>query len=91
MAKPELLSPPATGYSPPLRMTLDMNGRTFDVGQTGPDFVILRDAADVPPGEATLHVDLDGDVASETLHFRDGLKANRRRQPHDRRPPVRHA
>ena len=84
------LAEPA-GYSPPLTITLDMGGQTFNVAATAPEYVILRDAADVPPGEAVLHVDIDGDVRSETLHFRKGLRADERRQPHDRRPPVRGA
>ena len=35
-------------------MHLIVNGRTFDVGQLGPDFVILRDPSDHPPAEAEI-------------------------------------
>ena len=72
--------------SPPLRISLEMGGRTFNVAATAPDWLILRDPSDLPPGNGTLHVDIDGDVRSETLHFGDGISGERRRQPHDRRP-----
>jgi len=85
-APKSVMSPPATGYSPPLRISLEVDGKTYDVAATAPEWLILRDAADLPPTWGTLHVDLDGDVRSERLNFHEGIRADRRRQPHVRRP-----
>ena len=63
-------------------MWLVMGGHEFDVAMTSNDFVILIDAVDLPPGDATLHVEVDGDDRTKTLHFDDGIRQDRRRQPH---------
>jgi hypothetical protein len=47
-------------YSADVRMQLSVNGHTFQIGQLGPDFVILRDAADHPATDAEITLWIDG-------------------------------
>jgi hypothetical protein len=40
------------GYSADVRTELCVNGHTLRIGQLGPDFLVLDDLADQPPGRA---------------------------------------
>ncbi|MEM8875980.1 MAG: hypothetical protein AAGD32_17175 [Planctomycetota bacterium] len=80
-----LLSAPATGYSPRLQMTLRVGGRDFDIAESGPDFVALRDAADVEAAEACIITDIDGEVDEVMVGLADGIRADRDEQPIIRR------
>ncbi|MEM7808270.1 MAG: hypothetical protein AAF561_09190 [Planctomycetota bacterium] len=84
-----LASPPkADGYSPPLRISLEVEGKTYFVVATAPEWLVLHDPPTLSPTTGVLRVDLDGDVRSENLDFHDGLRSDRRRQPHRRRPKA---
>jgi hypothetical protein len=37
------------------------HGQVYPLSQAGPDFVILKTPAQIPPGRATVIVDVDGD------------------------------
>ncbi|MEM7809136.1 MAG: hypothetical protein AAF561_13590 [Planctomycetota bacterium] len=69
------------GYSPPLRIKLEMAGRSFNVAMTAPSWIIVRDVVEMPPGDGVLHVEIDGDVRSRVLTFPEGFRPDRRRQP----------
>ena len=68
-------------YSPKLVMTLDLHGRRFNVAETGPDFLVVRDAEDVPAGVGVLHVAIDDDVRSTPIDLTDGIRVDREDQP----------
>ena len=70
-----------SGYSPPLRIDLHLNGHQFAVAEMGSSFVRLRDAATVPPGSGTLRVELDGRPIIFHAEFFDGIDPERKRQP----------
>src|SRR5207253_270795 len=50
-----------------------VNGRVFDIGQLGPDFVILRDAGDHPPAEAEITFSIDGRTRRWPVLLPDGI------------------
>lgn len=56
-------------------MELKINGRIFDVGQLGPDFVRLRDPADHPPAHGEMMVSIDGHVKRWPVQLPDGVRA----------------
>jgi len=56
-------------------MHLCVNDSVFTIGQLGPDFLILRDPADQPPGEAEIVVSIDGRVRRWLVQLPDGLAA----------------
>jgi len=58
-------------------MELRVNGRIFDIGQLGPDFLILRDATDYPPADGEIMVAIDGRVRRWTVRLPDGIAAHK--------------
>lgn len=48
-------------------MVLRTDGRTFAVSQAAPDFLILSEPNRIPPGEAELIVQVDGETSK--FHF----------------------
>lgn len=76
----KLLSPPATGYSPSLRMTLNVGELCFDVAAQAPNFVRLRDPEEVGPATATLVTEVDDDVRTVEVELPDGIDPSRAKQ-----------
>lgn len=64
------------GFSAAVRMQLKMNGHVFAIGQRGPDFLILRDAVDCPPGDEEMTVSIDGDLRRWSVQLPDAIAAN---------------
>jgi hypothetical protein len=58
-------------------MQLNVNGHVLRIGQLGPDFLILRDAIDHPPADASILLSIDGDESHWTVHLPDGIQANK--------------
>ncbi len=52
-------APASTGYSAEVRLHLVIGDRTLELGQIGPDRIILSEPAEMPPGlaEVVMHVD----------------------------------
>jgi hypothetical protein len=69
-------NPLGGGYSAAVQMHLSVNGRIFDIGQLGPDFVILRDPADHGPTEAEITFSIDGRVRRWPVMLPDGITAS---------------
>jgi hypothetical protein len=57
-----LATPEHGSYSADVQMHLSVNGHRFSIGQLGPDFIILDDPADHPPGEGEITFAVDGFV-----------------------------
>lgn len=71
-----------------------MNGHVFSVAQLGPDFLVLRDALDRPPGPAELAMSIDGDFKQWAVDLVEGISLARRKTricylPADTSSPVR--
>ena len=47
-------------------------GRSYSVAQVAPEFLILEQAADIPPGPATLIIRAEGRELHRSLHLLDG-------------------
>lgn len=61
------------GHSADVRMHLNVHGRSLRIGHLGPDFVILDDLADHPPGEAEIVMSVDGRVRRWMVDLPEGL------------------
>jgi hypothetical protein len=48
-------------YSAVVKLTLLAGGQVYPLAQVGPEFVILKTAAIIPPGPATVVTVVDGD------------------------------
>ncbi len=70
-----------TGYSPPIRITLELDGAAFDVAEAGPDHVTLRSPHDCVPSQALLTVNIDGRIKKRHVMLPEGIIKGRDRQP----------
>lgn len=61
------------GYSSDVRMRLRVNGHSFRIGQLGPDFIILDDPSDSPPGAGEITMSIDGRARSWAVELPDGI------------------
>jgi hypothetical protein len=68
MSSPSIIDP-SVAYSADVRMQLETALGTLSVAQTGPDFVILEKAMDLPPGRAELVVRIDGSEKRRAIFF----------------------
>lgn len=62
-------------------MQLLTNGQTIDVAQSGPDFLLLAHAAQIPAGEAELIVTVNGTETKRRFLISepaDGIRVNGR-------------
>jgi len=50
----------SSGYSPPIRITLEVSNEQFAVAELGDDFLVLRSPRKVSPSSGTVTVDVDG-------------------------------
>ena len=54
-------TPHPARYSSVVKLRMIANGRTYPLAQVSSKFVILREPTPIPPGPATVIVDVDGD------------------------------
>jgi hypothetical protein len=59
-------------------MRLHVNGHVFGIAQMGPNVLILRDAAEHPPGDAEIAMSIDGDEERWRVRLVDGISPDRR-------------
>jgi hypothetical protein len=67
----------SNGYSADVRMHLSVNGHTVQIGQLGPDFIILDDAPDLSPSQGEITMSIDGRVRRWHVALPDGVSASR--------------
>jgi hypothetical protein len=77
----EVMGAEKNGYSADVRMTLCVNGRSFRIGQLGPDFLILDDPAELPPTQGEITVSIDGHVRRWQVKLPDGVSSARQISP----------
>jgi len=70
-----------SGYSPPIRITLEAAGNQFDVAAMGPDHVVLRSPRPIPPMAATLIVNVGGQETIRRVKLTEGINPASKRQP----------
>ena len=68
-------------YSPPIRITLEIAEKQFDVAAVGPDHLVLRSTQSVPPLPAVLIVNVDGEKVVRRVTLPNGIDPSCKRQP----------
>ncbi len=69
----------AVGHSADVRIHLHINGCVLPVAQLGPDFLVLRNPVDHPPGDAQIFMSIDGQEKRWPVHLTDGIDAKKRK------------
>ena len=69
-----------SGYSPPLTITLMLNGEQFDVAAIGPDALKLRNPRAARPSRAVVRVSIDGRPILYDIDLFDGIDPTRTKQ-----------
>jgi hypothetical protein len=62
-----------SGYSPPIRITLEIGNDKFAVAELGPDFLVLRSARRTAPSSGTLVVNVDGQEVVHRVMLPNGI------------------
>ena len=60
-------------------MRLLVNGAALSITQMGPDFLFVESAANYPPGEATIVLQVDQNERRWTVRLPDGISAGSER------------
>lgn len=68
-----------TGSSSHVEMRLLVNGSALPIAQMGPDFLLLDQSIDHPPGEATIVFSVDASERRWPVLLPEGLAAGRER------------
>lgn len=66
-------------HSADVQMHLSVNGHVVSIGHLGPDYVILDDPIDHPPGDAQVVLAIDGKERRWQVRLVDGLSASQAR------------
>ena len=74
-----MVTPQRGGYSADVQMHLSVDGRTFSIGQLGPDFIILDDPSDLPPAEGEIKLAIDGRMRRWRVQLPEGISKSRQR------------
>ena len=56
-------------------MRLLLNGMSFRIAQMGPDFLFVDSPADLPPGRATIQLQVDATQRAWEVHLPQGMRA----------------
>ena len=66
-------------HSARVEMLLIVQGKPISVSQMGPDFLFIERAAEHPPCDATLVLQVDDSERAWTVRLPDGISANSNR------------
>ena len=69
------------GHSAEVRMHLVLNGSTFLISHMGPDYVRLRESAEIAPCDAQIVLVIDGHESRWQVHLPEGLRPGQERIP----------
>jgi len=69
--------PKGACFSADIRIYLYVGGQVFKVGQLAPDFLILDDPLDQPPGRAEISMSVDGRERRWPVELPEGIVAGR--------------
>ena len=71
----------SSGYSPPIRITLEVSNEQFAVAELGDDFLVLRSARKLEPSSGTVTVDVDGRRVIHQVRLPNGIDPDLEDQP----------
>lgn len=60
-------------------MHLVIEGRILSVGQLGPDFLLVDQPIEYPPGVATLFFSVDGEPRERQVYLPEGISSAKQR------------
>lgn len=66
---------PRAEYSSELSGYLNLGGEQFALGQLGPEYLILHDTAEAPPGRGEIVLFHDGEESRLTVNLPNGISA----------------
>lgn len=64
------------GYSTTIRGWLEAGGHRLMLAQIGPDHCVVRGSIPMPPTEAKLVIEIDGDERHKPVFLQDGIPDN---------------
>jgi len=70
--------PASTGYSAQVRLHLVIGSRILELGQIGPDRIVVREPADLPPGPAEVVMHVDSFERRWQVYLPDGISPQSR-------------
>jgi hypothetical protein len=65
-------------HSSVITLTLEVNGHSIEVDQSGPDFLLLRRPVELAPGEAVLVTTIDNTEVRSPVNLPDGAGSGSR-------------
>lgn len=74
-----MMSSSQGGHSAQVDMHLLVNGGSIPVAQMGPDFLILKEPSDHPPGQATMVLQVDQSERRWPVRLPNGISAGSKR------------
>ena len=63
-------------YSATVQLILHVNGQDYELAKVGPSRIVLRNAIQLPPCEATLSISIDGETTQQTIQLPVGASAD---------------
>ncbi len=63
-------------YSATVQLILHVNGQDYELAKVGPSRIVLRNAIQLPPCEATLSIRIDGETTQQTIQLPVGASAD---------------
>jgi len=67
------------GHSAQVTMRLPVNGSSLRIAKMGPDFLLLDDPVNLPPGNASILLQVDQSKRRWDVHLPDGISAASKR------------
>lgn len=63
-------------YSANVQLMLHAHGMDHELSKVGPDRIVLRNAVDLPPGDAILTINIDGQMTQHQIRLPDGASCD---------------
>jgi hypothetical protein len=70
--------PPSTGYSAQVRLQMVVGNRTLELGQIGPEGVVVREPVELPPGQGEVVMHVDDFERRWQVYLPDGISSKSR-------------
>jgi hypothetical protein len=71
----------SSGYSPPIRVTLEIGSESLPVAEVAPSYLVLRSARAMGPANGTVVLNVDGRSTRYSVILPQGINPSIERQP----------
>jgi hypothetical protein len=75
---------PRAEFSSELSGYLNLHGERFPLGQLGPEYIILRNAAEAPPGRGEIVLYHDGEESRLAVNLPNGISGAISKTPYEK-------